>query len=803
MLKNYLKTALRNLWRKKGSTLINITGLSLGIAGSLILFLIISRHSTFDNYHAKGDRIYRVVHSSKGNDGDRFTSGTPNTLPDAFKNDFPEAEEVVYASYRSNSLVIVPQGNNEAPKKYEEEKGIVFTQPSFFRMFDRKVLVGDAIKGLDDPNEAVISKKLALKYFGREDAVGEIVRFENTDYKIAAVVEDAPVNTDFPFDLMLSYITVKKSREESGGWNSIWSDEHTYFLLKEGESIESIEKRLPDFEKKYMSEEDAERTTFMIQPLKTIHSDERFGNFNYNTVAKSTLVTLSLIAIFLILTACINFVNLATAEAIKRSKEVGIRKSLGSTRSQLVRQFLGEAGLVTAFSVLLAVGITQLSLGFLNPFLEESLTLAGNPMLWVYLASITIFVSLLSGLYPSFVVSAFNPVLALKNAMTNRTSSGYGLRRALVVVQFCISQIFIIGTLVLINQMEFLNKKDLGFTKEAIVSIPLAVNEDFDFRESNDKRPLVRTLKNQVAGLSGVEGVSLNATPPSSGGVSGTRFRIDGKEEDFRTQVKQIDGDYLSLFGIDLIAGENLKDLDTATGFVVNQKLADITGYTAADLIGKNIDMWGRRLPVVGVVKNFHTTSLSDPITPVIMMNRIRGYENMSVKLNPTNMQSTIGEIQKYWETSFPEAIFSFEFLDEQIRAFYDSQRRMSVLVGIFASMAILIGCLGLLGLATFMANQKTKEIGIRKVLGASVQSIFLIFSREFALLIVGGFVLAVPFAWYLTNKFLEQFEYKIQLGPLFFLSGVGISALIAFVTVGYRSLKAATVNPVDSLKCE
>lgn len=804
MLKNYLKTALRNLWRKKGSTLINVTGLSLGIAGSLILFLIISRHSTFDNYHTKGDRIYRVVHSSKGNDGDRFTSGTPNTLPDAFKNDFPEAEEVAFASYRSGGLVTIPQGNNEVARKFEEERGIVYTQPSFFRIFDRKMLIGDAVKGLDDPNEAIISSKLALKYFGREDVVGEIVKFENVDYKITAVMENAPVNTDFPFDLMLSYITIKKEREQAGGWNSIWSDEHTYFLLKEGESVASIERRLPDFEKKYMAPEDAERASFMIQPLKTIHSDDRFGNFNYNTVANSILVTLSLIAVFLIVTACINFVNLATAEAIKRSKEVGIRKSLGSTRSQLVRQFLGEAGLVTIVSVLIALGITYMSLGFLNPFLEENLSLAGNRMLWVYLAAITIFVSLLSGLYPSFVVSAFNPVLALKNAMTNRTSSGYGLRRALVVLQFCISQIFIIGTLVLINQMDFLNKKDLGFKKDAIITVPLAVNPDFDFEDGDkDKRPVLKTLRNQVEGLAGVEAVSLNASPPSSGGVSGTRFRIEGKEEDFRTQVKQIDGGYLSLFDIEFIAGENLKDGDTATGFVINQKLADVTGYTVSEIIGKNINMWGKRLPVVGVVKDFHTTSLSNPITPVIMMNRIRGYGVMSVKLNATDMQSTIKEVQNYWETSFPDAIFSFEFLDEQIREFYNSQRRMSVLVGIFASMAILIGCLGLLGLATFMANQKTKEIGIRKVLGASVQSIFFIFSKEFALLIVGGFVLAVPFAWYLTNKFLEQFEYKITLGPLFFFAGIGISTLIAFVTVGYRSLKAATVNPVDSLKCE
>lgn len=801
MLKNYVKTALRNLWRKKGSTLINIVGLSLGISGSLILFLLITRHTSFDNYHSKGDRIYRISHSSKRNDGERFTPGIPNSLPDALRNDFTELEEVVFTQYRSGSLIIIPQGNGEAPKKYEEERGVVFTQPAFFRIFDRKVLIGDAIKGLDDPNEAVISKKLALKYFGKEDAIGEIVKYDTLEFKIAAVMEDAPANTDLPFDLMLSYATIKKQTEQNGGWTSIWSDEQCYFLLKEGESAQAITDRLPAFEAKYLEKEQAERTSYVLQPLKSIHSDERFGNYNYNTVAPSVLITLSLIAVFLILTACINFINLTTAEAIKRSKEVGIRKSLGSTRTQLVRQFLGETTLVTVVSLVIAVLIAQGSLGFLNPFLEESLDMFSNPLLWVYLASVTIGVSLLSGLYPSFVVSGYNPVLALKNSLGNKTSSGFALRRVLVVLQFGISQIFIIGTFVLINQMSYMSSKDLGFRKDAIVSISIPQRENPIFGDGTSK---MRTLKNQVEGLAGVESASINDTPPSSGSVSGTVFNIEGKgEDDFRTQVKQIDGNYLEVFKLELIAGENIKDLDTAHGFLVNQKLAEVVGYTPTEIIGKTINMWDRRLPVVGVVNNFHTVSLTEPIPPVVMMNSIRSYGNLAVKLNPSSMQGTIKEIQKYWEAAYPEAIFSSEFLDEEIRNFYNSQRRMSVLVGIFASMAILIGCLGLLGLATFMANQKTKEIGIRKVLGASVQSIFFIFSKEFALLILGGFLLAVPFAWYMTSKFLEQFEYKVTLGPLVFFAGIAITAIIAFVTVGYRSLKAATINPVESLKCE
>jgi putative ABC transport system permease protein len=800
MLKNYLKTALRNLWRKKGSTAINIAGLSLGVAGSLILFILISRHSSYDSFHTKSDRIYRVVSKSRGNEGDNFNIGVSNHLPDAFRDDFPEAEEVAFTQYHSGTLITIPQGNGEEPKKYTEQRGVVYTQPSFFRIFDRKVLIGDAIKGLDDPNEAIISKKMALKYFGKEDAIGEIVKHDNIEYKVAAVMEDTPPNTDFPFEVMLSYITIKQKNELNGGWHSIWSDEQCYFLLKEGETIASLDARFPDFAKKYLGK-DAERVTFMAQPLSTFHSDDRFGNYNYNTITPSVLLTLSLIAIFLILTACINFINLATAEAIKRSKEVGIRKSLGSTRSQLVLQFLGETGLVTLVSVLLAIGIAQGSLGFLNTFLEENLSLVDNPIVWVYLFILMIVVSLLSGLYPSFVVSAFNPVVALKNLVSNKNSSGFMLRRALVITQFFISQVFIIGTIVLISQMNYLNNMDLGFSKDAVINVAIPVREEPSKEGTGVSK--IRTLRGQLETLSGVEMVSMNETAPSSGSVSGTRFRIEGKDEDLSTQVKQIDGSYVDLFKIEFVVGENVKDGDTATGFLVNQKLADMSGYSPQDLLGKQLSMWGRRLPVVGVVKNFNTVSLSNPIPPVVMMNRLRGYGNISVKLQPQQMQETIKEIQKLWEASYPEAVFEFEFLDEEISHFYDTQRRMSVLLGIFASMAIFIGCLGLFGLATFMANQKTKEIGIRKVLGASVSSIFYIFSKEFVVLILVGFVFAVPVASWATNKFLQQFEYKIEIGPMIFAAGIGISFLIAFITVGYRSMKAATLNPVDSLKCE
>jgi putative ABC transport system permease protein len=801
MLKNYLTTAFRNLWRKKGSAFINIAGLTLGVASSLVLFLLIKHHISFDQYHSKADRIYRVVHKSKGNNGDNTSAGVPSVLPDAFRTDFSEAEVVAFTSYRSGSLISIPQKNGEL-KKFDEASGVVFTQPEFFRIFDRSILIGDALQGLDEPNEAVISKQLAIKYFGKEDAIGEVVKYDNHEYRISAVMEDAPTNTDFPFTLMLSYATIKKESEDNG-WNSIWSDEQCYFLLKEGEDISKIESRIPAFVKKYLGDKNRDEATFLMQALENIHYDDRFGNYNYNTVPRPVLLALGVIALFLVITACINFINLSTAEAIKRSKEVGIRKSLGSTRFQLVNQFLGETTIVTVISVILAMGVVQLSLGFLNPFLEQTLALnlSSDLTVWVFVIGITIVVSMLSGLYPSFVVSAYKPALALKNLISNKNSSGYHLRRALVVTQFTISQIFIIGTLVLISQMNFFQTKDLGFRKDAIVNIPIPERETPAGVDGSSK---MRALKDEVSRLAGIEMVSLNSTPPSSGSVSGTNFTIEGKEDDFGTQVKQVDGNYIDLYNLNLQAGENIADGDTATGFIVNEKLVKTAGFNGPhEIIGKRIRMWGKELPIVGVVNDFHTVSLSSNIEPVVMMNRIRGYETLALKINPASVQETIKQVQAKWEAAYPNHIFSYEFLDEQIRGFYDGERRMSVMLSIFTSLAIFIGCLGLFGLATFMANQKTKEIGVRKVLGASVPSIVFLFSKEFIKLILIGFVLAAPVAWYFMNEYLNQFAYKITLGPSLFLMGMGATLLVAMLTVGYRSFRAATVNPVDSLKCE
>lgn len=802
MLKNYLKTALRNLWREKGSTLLNLLGLTLGIASSLILFLLIRYHFSFDTYHANRDSIYRVGSESNGNNGKDYSSGIPSVLPEAFRIDFPEAEEVTFTSYRSGSLITIPQPVGE-PKKFEEERGVTFAQPNFFKIFDRKVIAGTVENGLDEPNEAIITRSWAAKYFGKEDALGEVLRFDKREYKITAIVEDPPSNTDLPFSLFLSYATVKKELEDHG-WNSTWSDEHCYIKLGKGASVEEIERRMPDFVKKYLGADNRDDRTFVMQPLAEIHFDDRFGNYSYSTVSRPVLLSLSLVAVFLILTACINFINLSTAEAIKRSKEVGIRKSLGSTRKQLMLQFLGETSLVAVTATLLAIAVVLLSLEFLNTFLKLQLTLSlTDTTLWLYVASVTILVSLLSGLYPSFVVSSFSPVSALKNKLSNRNTSGFALRRVLVVFQFIISQFLVIATIVLITQMNYFRNKELGFRKDAILTVPIPVQEEPGSGDSA-RSCRMRTLRNEIMRLGGVELASLNNHPPSSGNTSNTGFTMEGNQTFYETQVKAVDSNYLDLFGLQIVAGQNIVDLDTAQGILVNEKLAAMVGYkNPQEIIGKTMNMWRKKLPVVGVIKDFHTVSLHTPIEATVMLNRIRNYRSLSVRITPVNMQETVKEIQQKWEAAYSDFIFSYEFLDESIREFYESERRTSILLSIFTSLAIFIGCLGLFGLASFIANQKTKEIGVRKVLGASVENILFIFSKEFIVLIFIGFACTVPLAWYAMNLWLNGFAYKIAMGPGVFLAGLGVTLAIAMITVGYRSVRAATINPVESLKSE
>ena len=794
MLRNYFTITIRNIQRNFSYSVINVFGLALGITCSLVLFLMISFFTSFDNFHDNGDQIYRVVTSSDHNGRENFGAGVPAPLPDAMRADLTGLEHVLFISGAHDGLFSIEQ--NGSRRIFEQENGFGYTDSTYFTFFNRQLIAGNYKTALAEPNQAIISQKTAARFFGEENALGQVIRLNNeVDLKVTGILDDYPNNTNFPFDILISFATIKNQKEEQG-WNSTYSDDQCYVMLKAGVDVDKIDHQFPAFIKKYQGEKNAEEMKRWLQPLSELNYDSRFSNYRYSTVSKPSIMAMGVVALFLLITACINFVNLSTAVAVKRSKEVGIRKVLGGQRFQLVGQYLAETGLITFIALVVSIGLSELTLIKLNSFLDLDLHVNVYDMSTIlFLIIVWLAVSFLSGFYPSMLLSGFSPALALKNKITNRSTGGFALRRSLVVFQFVISQFLIVGTVILLTQMEFLQSKDLGFTKEAIITIPIPDNAPV-----NNKK----VLKSELSRMGGVEQVSMCSALPSSGSVSMTNFSIEGVEDNHITQVKLADEDYVDLFEIEILLGKDLVGLDTANSCLVNEQLVRAAGLeNAEDIVGRVISIWGKKLPVAGVVKDFHTMSLEREIDPTIIFHQLNQYHEMAVRLKAGSFNETIAEIEKSWSAQYPDYLFTYDFLDDQIREFYEGEQKMSVLLIIFSSIAIAIGCLGLYGLISFMANEKEKEIGVRKVLGASTGNILYIFSKEFMMLIVVAFVIASPLAGYIMSQWLDNFAYKVPLSGSMFISGIVITLLIALLTVGYRSIRASLTNPVEALRSE
>ena len=531
-----------------------------------------------------------------------------------------------------------------------------------------------------------------------------------------------------------------------------------------------------------------------------MHFDPRFSTYTYQGVSWETIQMLGAVAVFLIIIACINFVNLATATATQRAKEVGVRKVLGSTHQQLIGQFLSETTVITILSVLIALGGVELLLLKLNPLLNTSLSLQlfQNPELLLFIVGLVVVISLLSGWYPASVLTRFKPTHTFRNVLQGQQTRGITLRKGLVVLQFVIAQIFIIGTLVLFRQMQYVQQANLGFRSEAALTMQLP-------QSSLDQK---RNLQHQLEQIAAVEQVSLAYANPASGWISATGYKLEGEDESQVAHLKAADTHYLDIFQIPVIAGTGLTtdtdtDTDTLTQVLVNEKLATSHGLTAQEMVGKTIKLWEQEIPIVGVVKDFHTQSFRDAIVPTIILNDPRGYEAIIARVSPQNLAETLESIEQQWKVAYPEYAFDYQFADDEIAEFYESERRLSRLLGGASLVVVFIGCLGLYGLVTFMAERKTKEVGVRKVLGASVANIVGLFSIEFIKLIGIAFIVAAPLTYLIMNGWLQNFEYKIDVGVGLFLVGIAATLVIALLTVSYRSVKAALANPVDSLKNE
>jgi putative ABC transport system permease protein len=804
MFKNYLKTALRNLKRNKGYALINTLGLAVGIAACLLIVLVLQFETSFDNFHSKKNHIYRVGSEFHTQDGVDYSAGSCFPTGPALRLDFPQLKQVAQIFKRGNDQVTIENDGKE-PKKFLAD--VYYAEPEFFNMFDFAWLYGDAKTTLTQPASAALTQEVAEKYFGDwHSAIGKTIKYSNDNkqvYKINGILKNIPVNTDFPLGIVVSFSTLHTTwiEPQMSDWVSTFGAAYTFITLSPDLSKEKFNSLMPAFSRRHKPADYA-KDTYIAQPLADIHYDDRFGNYGDHFFSRSLVTALTLIGIFLIIIACVNFVNLATAQAVNRSKEVGVRKVLGSTRKQLALQFLGETALITIASIFAALLIASAALPFLSKLLEVhiKMNLINSPALILFLVIVFIMVTFLSGFYPALVLSGFNPITALKSKVSTSTTGGISLRRGLVILQFVIAHILIIGTLIVVSQMNYFRNAALGFDKAQIINVDVPADSISHMK--------MDYLKNRLVQNPSIKNVSYSYRGPSSEGNwnSDLKFDHDAKNTNFSANLKWADGDYFKTFNIQFVAGRPYYPSDTVKEFVVNETFMKKVGVTKSkDGIGKQLNFWdGKKVgPIVGVIRDFNSFSLRQPMAPVVLSTWKEVYQTINIKLKPGDEKQVLAFVEKEWTKAFPDYVYKYEFLDETINNFYKQEGQLSQLYKIFAAIAIFISCIGLYGLVSFMVVQRTKEVGIRKVLGANVANIVYLLSKEFTFLIIIAFAIAGPVAYYIMHKWLQNYSYRIELGASIFLISIISSIVIAWITVGHRAIKAALANPVKSLRTE
>jgi len=793
MIKNFLKISIRNFIKNKSNTLINITGLSLGITCSLIIFLIITFETSFNNFNKNSKGIYRLVIESNEYGEDFKTAGLPYPAPAFFKTAFSsQIENISFVDANIFDQLVTIRHDSGRIDKYNESLRFAFVNPSYFKMFTYQWLRGDSRHALDRPHTAVISETLARKYFGSLDVIGKNIEINRTNnVEVTGVVKDPPLNSDLPFHLL---IEIEGSGRIDDNMNHSSSNVQCFIQAKNKISQAGLDQ----FMDKFGNKDPQVKKRLYLQPLNEMHLNDKYELFTEAVVSKETLWALGCIGVFLILMACINYINLNTATAIKRAKEVGIRKVLGGRRIDVVINFLVETSLLAAISIIVSMALTELSLGALEKVLGYKLSLAmfNGITLWGSLTAVFVIIVLSAGLYPAVYLSGFKSMEAVRTR-TSTSDNNSVLRKTLVITQFAIAHIIIIGTIIVINQLDYFKSKDLGFNKEAILEINLPEN----------KKEELNLFSNRLSEIPEVKSFSFSNTGAASPALWTSNFKYTSAKNvtEDRTQVKMADVNYFKTYGISVIAGRGLFESDTVAEYVVNQAFVRAMGLgnNYVDAVGKIIHLYGEDAPIVGVVKDFNSQTLHEKVSPMAISSQTDYYMQAGIKINMRNYKSAEEKIKKAWLTAYPDYVFEAVYLDETIKKFYEREERTSVILNSFSFIAILIGCLGLFGLAAYSINAKTKEIGIRKVLGASLTNILTLITKDFFKLIIAGFAIAVPAAYYLMNTWLEDFAYKITIGPGVFIIAVAATSIVALATVGYMSLKAATANPVKSLKYE
>lgn len=802
MLRNYLKTTLRNLWKHKAFTFINIFGLAAGLTACLLIGLYIHHELSFDRFHQKGDRIARAVmhYSIEGTAQKTVMTGTK--VGPTLRRDFPEVEDFVRVSdpALSQSTVVIKQG-----ELLFNEPRFIWADSAFFDVFSFKLRKGNAKTVLNAPNQVVLTASTAQKYFGDTDPVGKTIRLEDkVDYLVTGIAEDVPSNSQLQFDFVASFHSLSAAKTETW-WNANYV---TYFLLRPSASVAALQAKLPAYMRKQSAETEMTGNnfvTYLLEPLTKVHlySDAEGG---MSAAGDITYVYIFLIiALLILIIAATNYMNLTTARATERAKEVGMRKVLGAVRKQLFWQFLSESLVLTLGALLLSLIAAAAVLPFFNQISERQLSLQVlfQPVGFVSLAAVWLLVSFAAGSYPALALTSFQPIKVLKGAFKN-TASGLLLRKSLIVLQFVISVFLIISTLVVNNQMNFIQHKKLGYDKQHIVALPT------DGRINQN----LKALKNEFRQNPNVKQVALAYETPTF--IQwGDGVETVGTSNPVQKMITAFPGDedLAKTLNINIISGSDLTESDmkllnaeddskSEYRFLINETLAKQLGWKPQEAIAKKIKLGGRLGEIKGVFQDFHFASMKQPIGPLGIFPVTWG-NVLLVKMTGNAIPQTLSFLESKWKTLAPHRPFSYTFLDEEYNQMYSNENRISRVFTLFAGLAIVLACLGLFGLVAYTTSQRTKEIGIRKVLGASVLGITALLSKDFLKLVVLSIVIASPLAWYAMNEWLKDFVYRMDIAWwVFVLAGAAVAG-IALLTVSVQSIRAALMNPVKSLKSE
>jgi putative ABC transport system permease protein len=797
MIKNYLKITSRNIEKHKSYSFINIAGLAIGMACCVLIFLFIQDELSFDRYHEKADRIYRLVDSFdvEGDLSRHFALSSAPFAP-ALKKNFPEVEDAVRLFPGRRRLV-----TNGGTKYYED--GLIFADASLFHIFTFPLVQGNPDTALEAPNTIVLSERIASKYFGNEEPMNSMLIINDQDYLVTGIMKEMPANSHFHADMFASLKTQEQIPTVQERYFQNWArhEFYTYLLLKEDSSADVLQNKLPSFIEKYAADQIKTilggTLSSRLQPLKSIHLRSHLQmEISPNGDIKNVYI-FSVIALFIMLIACVNFMNLAAARSANRSKEVGLRKVVGASRGQLVQQFLGESLLFTFFSLILALFIVKLALPFFNSLTGKNIAMSdlANVIMIGSILFILFFVGILSGSYPAFFVSRYQPA----NVLRSSASIGSGkplLRKGLVVLQFSISIILIISTAIVMDQLDFLRNRKLGFDKEHVVVVPI---------RENVIRKNAESIKADLKQNPNILSATITIGVPG-GIVAGDAIQLVTEEGKKTLTVRMIytDHDYIKTMGMEIIQGRDFsKDMstDVSEAFLINE--AAVRHLQLENPLNTRFEWDEKKGKAIGVVKDFQFQSLKEEINPLVIHIWPRNTYVFAMRIRPTNIPETLAFIESKWRELDPAHPFEYSFMDESFDKLYRSEEKLSQIFSLFSMLALFIAAMGLFGLALFMVEQRTKEIGVRKVLGASVGSIFLLISKEFAYLVLIANVVAWPAAYFLMQKWLQNFAYRVNMEPwLFMLSGV-MALLIALLTISYQAVKAAMADPVDSLRYE